>query len=85
MAIYIHISSKGDDIDKTGWVSQTSNQKRNCVIHSHDVFQEIRPGTTNAICQILLLVRSCLPVYHEMADCKQDLDNDLRYRNFPGS
>ena len=52
---------------------------------SKDVLQEIRPSATDPVCQMLLLVIPCLPVNHKMANCKQNLDHDLRYRNFPRS
>ena len=52
-------------------------------LESKDVLQKIRPSATNAVCQMLLLIISRLSVNHKMADCKQDLDHDLRQRNFP--
>ena len=55
------------------------------MLESKDILQEIRPSAPNPVRQMLLLIIPCFPVNHKMANRKQNLDHDLRYRNFPRS
>ena len=50
---------------------------------SKSVFQEIRPGATDTIGQMLLLVVARLSVNDEMADCEENLHGDFGDGNFP--
>lgn len=68
---------KRNDIDKKGLLyREVAGSDR--IYESKYVLQKIRPSATNAICQMLLLIIPRLPVNHKMANCKQDLDHDLR-------